>query len=360
MALAVFGSVAALPPDARALLDAAARQDFQLSAAWFATVAAAALPPGARAVFLLWQEAGQAVAVLPLQRSASGRLEALTSPYTCRYRPLIAPGATPETVRRAGRGFGRYCRWRGPLRLDALDPDWPGQAALLAGFRAAGLVALRFAHFGNWHLPVAGLDWPAYLAGRPGELRETIRRRLARAARDKTISFDLITGPDGLDTAIAAYEAVYARSWKEPEPYPDFGPAFLHAAAAAGILRMGVLRQGGVPVAAQYWTLCGGTASVLKLAHDEAARALSPGTVLSARMIRHLLEHDHATELDFGRGDDPYKRGWTGQRRPREGLLLCPLLHPAGLAAIVRQAAGAARHWVRRRIGSPATSDTTR
>ena len=37
------------------------------------------------------------------------------------------------------------------------------------------------------------------------------------------------------------------------------------------------------------WVLAGGTATVLKLAHDEAARSRSPGTVLTAAMIRGLL-----------------------------------------------------------------------
>lgn len=343
VALSVHTSAGALPPDALALLDAAGRDDFQLGAAWFAITAAHALPPDATPLFLLWQEDGRAVALLPLQRLANGRLEGLTSPYTVRFQPPIAPGAAAAAIRRAGRGFGRFCRRHGPLRLDALDADWPGRSVLLAGFRAAGLIALRFRHFENWHLPLTAPGWPAYLAARPGELRETIRRRLAKAARDPSVVFDLVTGPDGLAPAIAAYEQVYAASWKDPEPYPGFGPAFLHAAAAAGVLRMGVLRRGGVPVAAQYWTLCGGTATVLKLAHDEAAKAISPGTVLTALMLRHLLDNDGARALDFGRGGDPYKAGWTGQMRVREGLLLCPLLHPAGLAALARHAAGVAR-----------------
>jgi CelD/BcsL family acetyltransferase involved in cellulose biosynthesis len=311
--------------------------------------------------------------VLPLQqlakgglngRLANGRLAGLSSPYTCRFRPLLAADATAEAVHRAGQAFGRWCRASGPLRLEALDPDWPGRAPLLAGLRAAGMVAVGFAQFGNWYLPVAGLGWDGYLAGRPGALRETIRRRLARAARDPAIGFELITGGPALEAGIAAYEQVHARSWKQPEPYPAFGPALLRAAAAAGVLRLGLLRLGllrlgllpggqrAEPVAAQYWTLAGGTATVLKLAHDEAARALSPGTLLTALMIRHLLEQDAAAVLDFGRGDDPYKAGWTGCRRQRDGLLLCPLAHPAGVAALARHGLGqAARrvagHWRR-------------
>jgi hypothetical protein len=337
-----FDSVHALPPDAAALLAAAERGDFQLGAAWFGTVAAHALPAGTASRWLLHREAGRAAVLLPLARAPDGRLAGLAAPYTCIFRPLAADDTGPAALVRAGRAFGIACRGAGPLRLDALDPDWPGLAPLLAGFRRAGLLPLRFAHFGNWHADVAGLDWAGYLAGRPGELRQTIRRRLARALRDPAIGFEIITTAAGLDAGLAAYDAVYAGSWKPAEPYPRFGPAIMRAAAAAGVLRLGVLWQAGRPVAAQYWTLGGGTARVEKLAHDETAKQLSPGTVLTALMVRHLLHADGVGALDFGRGDDPYKAGWTGRRRQRIGVLLCPPWHPAGLRAIARHLAGQA------------------
>jgi CelD/BcsL family acetyltransferase involved in cellulose biosynthesis len=176
-------------------------------------------------------------------------------------------------------------------------------------------------------------------------LRTTITRKLARAARG--LRFDLIDAPGPeLETGIAAYETVRAASWKPHEPFPAFDAALLRAAAGAGVLRLGVLRQAtdSQPVAAQYWVLDDGgrRATVLKLAHAEAARAASPGTVLTAMMILHLLERG-VQELDFGRGDDDYKRLWVGSRRQRIGLVLADPLHPAGLLAIARQRVGAWR-----------------
>jgi hypothetical protein len=338
----VFASVDALPADAMALLAAAGRDDFQLGAGWFRTVAAHARPEGATASFLLHRQAGRAAGLLAVWR-ARGGTEGMTSPYTCIFRPLLAEGADAA---RAGLAFGVACRAHGTLRLDALDPDWPPLPALLAGLRRAGLVALRFDHFGNWAADIAGLDWAAYLAGRPGDLRETIRRRLARAARDPATTFEVVAGGPGLDAGIAAYEDVYARSWKGAEPFPEFTAAAMRAAAAAGVLRLGLLRQGGTPVAAQYWSVTGGTARVEKLAHDAGMKRLSPGTVLTARTICRLIAHERVTSLDFGRGDDGYKAGWTGQRRARIGVLLCPPWHPAGVAAIGRHLAGRLRKMV--------------
>jgi hypothetical protein len=333
-----FDRIEALPGDVAALLAEAEREDFQFGAAWLRTVAAAALPAGARVLLLVYRESAAPVALLALQRAADGRLSGLAAPYTSRFRPAAAATANAEALGRAGMAFGRYCRGAGPLRLDALEPDWPGLGPLLAGFARAGMLAARFAHFGNWHLDLGERDWTGYLAGRPGELRETIRRRLARAGRDPTIAFELIESEAGLAEGIAAYAAVYAQSWKQPEPYPEFGPALLAAAATTGVLRLGVLRQGGEPIAAQYWTVSAGTATLHKLAHDERERALSPGTVLTALMLRRLIEHECVRALDFGRGDDSYKAGWTGQRRQRIGVLLCPPWLPSGLVAL-------GRHW---------------
>jgi CelD/BcsL family acetyltransferase involved in cellulose biosynthesis len=350
-----FARVADLPADAAPL--AAAGAEFHLSAAWFRTLETHARPEGARPLWLLHRESGRPIALLPLWRLANGRLQGMTAPYTCVFRPLVADATDAAALARAGRAFGVACRGAGPLRLDALDPDWPGLAPLLAGLRAAGLFPLRFAHFGNWVVGTAGLDWKNYLAGRPGELRETIRRRLARAQRDPSVTFELIGGDviadaAALATGVTTYEDVYGRSWKTAEPFPSFAAAIMRAAAAAGVLRLGVLRRGGVAVAAQYWTVAGGTATVEKLAHDEAARNLSPGTVLTALMVRHLLERERVRMLDFGRGDDAYKAAWTGTRRQRIGVLLCPPWHPAGALALGRHVLGQATAALRKTVGS--------
>ncbi len=109
------------------------------------------------------------------------------------------------------------------------------------------------------------------------------------------------------------------------------------------MLRFGLWSIGGQPVAVQIWVVTAGRATVLKLAHDEAFKAHSPGTVLTALMLRHLLDQEHVTEIDFGRGDDAYKKDWAAQRRQRIGLLLVNPWRPSGMAALLRHAAGRAR-----------------
>jgi len=325
---------AALPPSAAALLGT---NGFFSSAAWWRTVWEAGISPDASPLMALHGD-GPAAVLFPLLRHDGGRMEALTNPYTCLYQP--AAGAEAN-LREAGRALARLLRGSAFLRLDALDPDWPGLAPLLSGARAGGLVPLRFDHFGNWHEALAGRDWRGYLAGRPGALRETVRRRLRDAERDATLTFAVAATPAEVEAGIAEYEAVYARSWKEPEPFPRFNAVLMRHAAAAGWLRLGLLRRDGQAIAVQLWILQNGVAAVLKLAHDEAFKPLSPGTVLTAWMLRRLITEEAAAGIDFGRGDDPYKQLWTSARRQRVGVVLANPWHPAGAACCCATASAA-------------------
>ncbi len=325
-----------LPADARALLGPA----LFAGPAWWSCVQAEALPTGSTPCFLLCRIGGRATALLVLCRTADGALSSLATPYTCLYAPALAPGIPAEARGAALVALAHFCRRSAVTRLEALDPDAPSTVALAAAAARAGLCVLRFANFGNWHEDVTGQDWPGYLANRPGALRETIRRRLRRADRQADAMLTVVDGAAGLEEGIAAYEAVYARSWKEPEPFPCFNAALMRALAPLGMLRLGVWSIAAQPVAAQFWVVDGGRATVLKLAHDEAFKPLSPGTVLTALMLRRLLEQDHVTEIDFGRGDDDYKQGWAGERRQRIGLWLVNPRRPAAWPVLLRHLAG--------------------
>jgi hypothetical protein len=334
---------AGLPDWAEPLLDPYA---FWSGRIWYDTTLAHALLPGAEP---LAARCG-AVAV-PLLRIA-GRLRSLTTPYTQDWRPLAPPDLDAAGWRAAGERFGALLRLRPPVILEAIDPAGSWLAPFLEGLRAAGIRAARFDHVGVWRETLPdGQSWEGYLAGRPSALRHTVARKGKRAARETR--FALITTPGrDLEAGIDAFHAVRAGSWKPAEPFPDFDAALMRAAASACALRLGVLSRiaDDTPVAAQYWILDqgGARATVPKLFHLEAARAASPGTVLTAMMLRHLITEDRVRVLDFGRGDDAYKAHWVSGRTQLIGLVLADPRHPAGLAALARQAAGALVRRLRR------------
>lgn len=316
---------------ANAAIFADARDDVFQSLEWYRVVLSYGMSSGAVARFMTCRHGG----VFPMQ-TMNGDFMSLTTLYTCRYQPL----ATAEDDFAE---FAKACRAWPTTRLDALPEDWPQLARCVDAARSAGLAVRRFNHFGNWHEVVRGQTWKSYLAERPGQLRETIRRKLRR-----TPDFDLVTGGDRLEPGIAAFEDVYRRSWKEPEPFPDFNAGLMRAVAPLGMLRLGILRDGDTPMAAQLWIMERERATVLKLAHDEAFKAASPGTVLTALMLQRLLDEEQVPEIDFGRGDDPYKSAWARQRRQRIGLILANPRRPRGMVFLGRHALGRARAALRR------------
>lgn len=312
----------------------------QSSRPWFKATEAAALPNGAEPQFLAVSDEAGPLALLPMLAGPERAWGSLTTPYTCLYQPLLRPGSS--TLAQTIGEIGRYCR-RWPItRFEALDPEWPGLNLLRRSLNAAGLISRTFAHFGNWHEPITTGSWDAYLSARPGALRETIRRR-TRAAERAGTQIEIHSDSSALPAALDAYEAVYRRSWKSPEPFPAFNGALVRALADSGTLRIGVMWSGETPIAAQYWSVVDDTATVLKLAHDENYKPLSPGTVLTAATINRLIEVDGVKELDFGRGDDGYKQGWAGQRRLRIGLLAIDVRTIAGLRELVAHDAGTLR-----------------
>ena len=285
-------------------------------------------------------EGGDA-AVLPLQHTGDG-LAALANWYSFTFRAVVSPGADARAL--LTRLAQDLARQTSHVTLSPV-PDEHGETALLAAsFRDAGWLVDVSACDTNHVLEVAGRSYAEYLAGRPGQLRTTLKRKAKKVAVTLSSAFDA--------EAWAAYEEIYAQSWKPSEGSPAFLRRFAEAEGAAGRLRLAVGRaeiDGTVrPVAAQFWTVEGGTAYIHKLAHIEAAKPLSPGTALSAALFEEVIDRDKVTLVDFGTGDDPYKRDWMELQRPRYRLAMVRPGDPRQWPRIARMAltrlAGGRRH----------------
>jgi len=279
--------------------------------------------------------AGEATAWLPLRDCGGGHGRALASWYTLAFAPLFTPGADPDVRARLLGELARLLRRRfDTLSLWPLEADVAAQ--LQTAFRAQGwLPRLQF-ETANWVADTAGLDFDAYWAARPSKLRNTVRRR----TKNSPFTTEVLDRFD--DAAWDAYEAVYAQSWKPEEGCPAFLRAAAAAEGAAGTLRLGIARRDGVPVAAQFWTVEHGHATIHKLAYLESEREHSPGTLLSVAMFRHVLDRDRAAVIDYGNGNEPYKAEWMDTRRERFRLRLFNLRSVGGLSQGVSRAARAA------------------
>ena len=249
---------------------------------------------------------GSDLAVLPLQGDG-GHLHALSNWYTFRYRPLAS--RSDALLGALAQGLAAEAR---RVTLSAVPDEDRSATRVETAFRKAGWLVRRTACDTNHILPVGGRSYDQYLASRPGKLRTTLRRKSGKVETRVLDRFD--------EQVWRAYESIYAESWKPEEGSPAFLRAFAAAEGRAGRLRLGIAHADGEPVAAQMWTVEGGTAWIHKLAHRDAAKPLSPGSVLSAALFRHVIDEDRVDLVDFGTGDDPYKRDWMEIVLPRYRL----------------------------------------
>lgn len=227
------------------------------------------------------------------------------------------------------------------VQLQPLDEAGLFLKGVQAGLREAGYRTHRFFCFGNWYLPVVNGGFDAYWAQRPSILRRTVDRARRRLARAHEWHIEIVTQPGPqLEAGVRAYLAVYAQSWKQAERCPAFLPGLIRMAASQGSLRLGLLWLDGVVVAAQVWLVQGGKANIYKLAYVPGFERLSIGSVLTAALMRHVIDVDKVHEVDYLTGDDAYKQDWMSHRRERVGLLAFDPWRLNGLLAGARHLAG--------------------
>ncbi|WP_198038171.1 GNAT family N-acetyltransferase [Skermanella stibiiresistens] len=314
--------------------------DFYDTGTWYRVFAETCLDPGDR---LSVEITGDGVA-LPMRERPDRvgpfggvQLAWLGNYYTCRFGPLFTGTSDASEAVAA---WGREVRRRTPrparLVFSAVDERSTGLAALREGLRRASYLVETTEDFGNWYLPVSG-DFDGYWSGRGARLRNTVERKERALRRDHAVELDIIDNPAEAERAIDLYERVHARSWKEPEPYPHFIPTLIREGMTAGAVRVGILLADGEPVASQLWIVWRGRATIFKLSYDERLRKLSAGSVLTRHMMREAFRVGDIVEIDFGCGDDPYKKDWLPERRQRWTLTAYDPLTACGAAHTLRR-----------------------
>lgn len=328
-----------VPADVATLFDVAEGQRVGFGLDWLRHLDAAVFgADGASHVYVL-RRAGQPVAALPVRVDPrTPRLaEAVGNFYTTLYAPAITPGAEPTVLAPLLRALRVAHPGLASLRFAPMDPLDPAFTALRTSLAAAGLPAFAYFCHGNWYEPVAQ-DSESYLRQREGKLRSTIKRH-KRKLSAAGARIEIVSSGDALERAVAAFADVYARSWKRPEPFPGFMPGLIRLCCRRGWMRMGLVWSGEQAIAAQLWIVANGRAEIYKLAYDEAHKALAPGTVLTALMMRRAIDVDRVSEIDYLIGDDPYKSQWMSKRRERWGLVAYNRRSLRGLFGWLRETA---------------------
>jgi len=318
--------IAAAPAGLRALFDRQQRPEGCWD--WFELLAETTLSGRETALILaLVDGTGCAFSALPVVTADGAVIRGLTSPFTTLFSP---PLGGDENARELGRLVAG--KVGGKIRLDALDMTDGAARAFEQGLAAGGLVVARFRHFANWSEQIG--DFADYWSSRESRLKSTVKRKTAALQRDGRLVFEQIDMAVDWRRGADIYRAIYARSWKPAEPHPRFMDGLLEKMGPRGIARLGIATIDGLPAAAQIWLVQQGRATIFKLAHDPAFDNQSPGTLLTHWMLRQLHDKEGVRDIDFGRGDDAYKRLWLGFSRDRHGILAADPRSFKGLATI--------------------------
>lgn len=273
---------------------------------------------------------GDSALRLALMQNGS-RIDALANWYSFHWRPHWMGNPDPAAKRRLILSLARGLRRRA-AKLTLAPLTGVEDATLIEGaLRAAGWTTALSATGHNHWLGTQGRCFDDWWAARPGALRSTVKRKGAKGLVAITICGDFS------DRLWDAFEAVYRESWKPAEGQPHFLRGRARAEAGSGTLRLGIARVEGKPVAAQYWSVDTGTAYIHKLAHVSGMDALSPGTLLTHAMFRMAFDEEKVARIDFGTGDDGYKRDWMEASAPLITLEAWDPGQPAAWPALGRR-----------------------
>lgn len=338
-----FSVAEQLPDDVQRFFASAENQDIEFGLAWYKNLARSVYPDDPAVRIYIMRQHGAPVAAVPVRivhKSFSRQVESLSNYYTALYAPVVAPSVTARELSVLLAEIRNTHTAVSSFRMAPMDPDAPGFQILMDALRLAKLWPFRFFCFGNWYLPVK-TDCASYLRSREGQVRSTLKRMGKKFASEGG-KFELIAGGTELERGLAAYEHIYALSWKHPEPYPAFIPGLMRMCAERGWLRLGVAWLHEAPVAAQFWIVANGKASIYKLAYDENFKAFAPGSLLTAMLMEDVMSKDQVNEVDYLIGDDPYKKTWMSHRRERWGIIAYNAKTISGFLGLCREIVGRA------------------
>ncbi len=330
-----------LPADVQALFADASSEYIEFGAPWFRNLVNSVFAQHPGVHFYVVRSGGQPVVALAvlLQKAAwSNRVESLGNYYTALYSPAVDASAKPSDMVLLLQALKKNHSPVASMRFSPMDSNSPNFALLRDALRSAGFQSFEFFCFGNWYLTVKG-NWEAYLMGRTGTLRSTIKRMNKKFLADGG-RLEIISDSADVERALQAYEQVYAASWKNMEPYPNFIQGLVRTSAAQGWLRLGIAWLENKPIAAQIWIVANGKSNIYKVAYDENYKAYTPGTLLTAVLMQHSFEVDTVTKVDYLMGDDPYKKTWMSERQERWGIVAYNPQTVAGAILLVKEVVG--------------------
>jgi hypothetical protein len=306
-----------LPQDANEFFALAGKESIFFSQPWFNNLVTHGLDEDQSIVLACVLKQGRLVALLPLDKQSSTHYHSLTHLYTSLSTLLLANHDQEAIIDCLVTGLRKL-----PVEFLQISPiadNNPNLLLLQERLENSGYTCQRHFQFYNWFHRTNGETFAEYMSARPSRVRNTIDRKMRKLQREHGYNIRLFTHKN-LRQGIVDYNSVYTTSWKAEEQFVGFVEGLAEQLFNQGWLRLAVLYIGDVPAAAQFWVVANGKASIFKLVYDQFWKKYSPGTILTAYLMRHVIKVDKVDEIDFLTGNDAYKQEWMSQRRERYRL----------------------------------------
>jgi len=261
------------------------------------------------------------LAILPMLKCTQGNqgsLSSLNTNFTTLYSLLIANNGQQDAIL-ACLADGLSQMPFQPIRFEPIDTNDGNMIKLRQSMECCGFQSHPYFRFYNWMHPLNGQSFDEYMAERPTNLRNTIKRKQRKLEREHNYEIRLYKDAD-IDQALVDYDAIYTASWKANEFFSDFTPGLVKSLSLLGWSRLAILYINEQPIAAQIWFVVHGKANIYRLVFDENWKSYSPGSILTQYLMRYVIDTDKVTEIDFLTGNERFKQDWMTIRRERIGI----------------------------------------
>lgn len=246
----------------------------------------------------------------PNKNNSGYSLKSLANFYSMEYRPLIIKKS--RNSRKAINAFVHYLAteerdWI-TLELFPIDEGELSNIYLKEELNKHFSIAFSLCHK-NWVYRNNNEKYDDFITYSPSRVR-SIKRDERRIKKDHEIQIKIWTDDIDIEECIQDYFLIYNNSWKNKEQYPEFIPELIRLCASEKILRLGILYVDNIPTAAQLNIFHDNITLIYKLSYHEEYKHLSTGAILSFHMMQYAFDKDKSMEIDYGCGDDAYKREW--------------------------------------------------
>jgi len=157
---------------------------------------------------------------------------------------------------------------------------------------------------------------PEYLAGRPGQVRSTIKRSTKRLAGAGITA--RVRDTSEIDAALGDLRRLHDVRWGDQSSFLNSWSGFaaaMTAGSAAGEVRFtDLVDDTGRVIAIELELIVGRRASFYQAGRLDERELRGSGSVLKSAVIGRLIE-DGCTEFDLLRGDESYKTDWATSKR---------------------------------------------